>query len=1411
MALAPGVWVLVAYVLPGVVDALYHERLSTAFGADAQCRALTPDGDHYIEQISLACADLLDIRALAGPGAVPAGIAPNRIYRLRRVPTLAERAQYFADGALLAGVAVAPAAPPVVAAAGAPRPGAAAAAFQRAWVVAEDAAGPQRGQVIADLGGAPMIDGNMAMGTLPAGKALAQQMGEDEVKVYANDDLRGAPVALDESGSRRRPFAEAVDLLNDSPPQGGLDFEGVASVGWVLRRWRDGGITPLTRHDTWVRVSHVPTGDRSNHGHHVLCVLLFVMRCVYQLNAGSLQTGELIAMRFQLFEDAHRASPSAPDYWAANHYMGWPYRAGGDTVAPRLHRYVTDQVKGEAEVAKEQSTAREKLRLRRGGREGAGKGREDRTVNRAVSALNELYRAPEGSAGSAYAAHNEAHHQELVDITRPGSTPPDLLDVIDPVGQEMLKDWMNTMLLDQDEWGRVIESSPPIAPFTGVELRKGPELYRGSIGDLHAAGLLSFTAEPKDWVAPFFVGEKSGRLRLVLDSRVPDRRFRKCPALAMGSGVAVGMAPSALLADHGPVPDISEGRPAVLAYCDNVGVGSTSRENADSLRAKIEAQLVADGFEVHEVTVASTSAVLLGREIDGGAGAVQLTGRRRPRLEAALRWFERRPRVSPRQVGIIIGHCIDAATLNPCFMSVFCRCYEFVATPVDMPGRLRAAAAWEFSVFRRPLFACAADVGRPCCSTAGMCDSSLTGAAVATAELPADVVRGIGRPGAYQGSAARPPRRRRLAPAPSRPFGGATREERRANKIARSPPGSSDPIDMTLLEASSISKATQAGYDRRLSEFQTFVTEKSLWLSSPNAAAPEPLMDRGGAGDGEALVAGERPPLSQGPTCAAASLAVLSACLGAALWALAAAAVSAPAGSPGGGRTLAVGEQRPCPGVPSGEQQLGGELLGAVCSHLGAKRRFLVFGNGHDSSMWLHSNPEGTVRFIEDRKEWIDIQSEDVQDVSTLVNYTSSLQTAVEGSDDEDGLREFYEKELPDDVKAEQWDVILVDGPAESGSGDPGLGQSIYAASLLAKPSAHVYVNNCDRQAEFLYIRRWFEQTGWQNTLHGDNGNGARPAVGPKPAVDAAEPRGSAMAMPRVQWESVPWGAGALGTATPGTSAVLADRGGSFGAAADPASGEVLAALQGLEDRERLMEEIQSARTAFRRELQAEADALRGLCGGAAAAARAEGRGAAEAVRAQLEAELQLLRAAQARHVREVEALRERCGSSEAASAQVAGDVASLKGQLLDTARLAGRQWAELGAELRALEHAASAELQARAARDRRAVLRRRASGGTLPLARGSRVAPLCGAPGWERLGTLPLGHEGVASVSRRSVVGGNWPRDALCRSSRPFQQYDADGFPTAACHWYILCAPALLRRRGCTRTRRPSRASCGG
>ena len=56
------------------------------------------------------------------------------------------------------------------------------------------------------------------------------------------------------------------------------------------------------------------------------------------------------------------------------------------------------------------------------------------------------------------------------------------------------------------------------------------------VKDLYVSGLLRFTVDPLDFVTPFFVTKKDGRLRLVWDCRGSNRRFKKCSKLRVASG-----------------------------------------------------------------------------------------------------------------------------------------------------------------------------------------------------------------------------------------------------------------------------------------------------------------------------------------------------------------------------------------------------------------------------------------------------------------------------------------------------------------------------------------------------------------------------------------------------------------------------------------------------------------------------------------------------------------------------------------------------------------------------------------------------------------------------------------------------------------------------------------------------------
>ncbi len=83
-----------------------------------------------------------------------------------------------------------------------------------------------------------------------------------------------------------------------------------------------------------------------------------------QLNLPNLSGIELLMRRRALIREAHRISPSAPDYSAAHHFMGWTRRRdAGATHAP-LTKFVAEQLRDEAAISKEGRKAREERSLR---------------------------------------------------------------------------------------------------------------------------------------------------------------------------------------------------------------------------------------------------------------------------------------------------------------------------------------------------------------------------------------------------------------------------------------------------------------------------------------------------------------------------------------------------------------------------------------------------------------------------------------------------------------------------------------------------------------------------------------------------------------------------------------------------------------------------------------------------------------------------------------------------------------------------------------------------------------------------------------------------------------------------------------------------------------------------------------
>ena len=132
----------------------------------------------------------------------------------------------------------------------------------------------------------------------------------------------------------------------------------------------------------------------------------------------------------------------------------------------------------------------------------------------------------------------QAYDRDLVSLPEVGGVPVDLAQVLDPAGRDFVVDPVAHMMLDEEEWGHVVEQGDFVRPYMDSRLQHDPVLYGQFVKDLYEKGMLSFTAQPLEIVPPFFVRKKNGRLRLILDCRAVNLRFKRPPPLALGAGTS---------------------------------------------------------------------------------------------------------------------------------------------------------------------------------------------------------------------------------------------------------------------------------------------------------------------------------------------------------------------------------------------------------------------------------------------------------------------------------------------------------------------------------------------------------------------------------------------------------------------------------------------------------------------------------------------------------------------------------------------------------------------------------------------------------------------------------------------------------------------------------------------------------
>lgn len=183
----------------------------------------------------------------------------------------------------------------------------------------------------------------------------------------------------------------------------------------------------------------------------------------------------------------------------------------------------------------------------------------------------------------------------------------------------------------------------------------------------------------------------------------------------------------------------------MLAYADNLNVVGTDCEAVQRAKDSAVAHLRSLGFVIHEELDATSSANSLGFFIDGVAGRVSPIPQKVSKVIAALRWLQRRPRITGKFIEKIIGHCVHFFLLRRELLSVFRRLYQFVQDSYLKRQRLWRSAATEAGWAASLLSISFADLRREWNPTLIATDASLSGIAVSSCCSTTSQVSTIGK------------------------------------------------------------------------------------------------------------------------------------------------------------------------------------------------------------------------------------------------------------------------------------------------------------------------------------------------------------------------------------------------------------------------------------------------------------------------------------------------------------------------------------------------------------------------------------------------------------------------------------------------------------------------------------------
>ncbi|CAK9028293.1 unnamed protein product, partial [Durusdinium trenchii] len=348
---------------------------------------------------------------------------------------------------------------------------------------------------------------------------------------------------------------------------------------------------------------------------------------------------ELVARRLQVIREAHRISPSAPDYTAADDFMGWGWKKSSQGIDSALSAHVATELKNEASIAKEARKV------------------EDNTQQVALTVAKFSIFQVLDDIGREFIEDPFS----MIDFC---NSPKDLITPFFVRKQNNKQ----RFILDCRGVNRRFQPPPPLAMAAGsawarVGLRQEDTLYiaQSDIKEYFYSLALPDNLNKSLFCLPPVPHELLQAWGVDYDKRCEAAEggwvWPGLRVIPMGWSWAMwlsqrvhaniclqetGLSFERVLVDGNPCPDLSGGEVALLPYADILNVLGIDQARVQAVKDKIVGGLRRVGFIVHEELEACSIAQSLGFLIDGSSGVVTPIPERLDRVVKTFAWLAKR-------------------------------------------------------------------------------------------------------------------------------------------------------------------------------------------------------------------------------------------------------------------------------------------------------------------------------------------------------------------------------------------------------------------------------------------------------------------------------------------------------------------------------------------------------------------------------------------------------------------------------------------------------------------------------------------------------------------------------------------------------------------------------------------------